>query len=97
MNATRARHLENALLHYDVSKADRNTSIPIDLFLRRYFAAHKHLKDRDMQFISEHMYDLVRWRGLLDQVGGIPFFHISSEKIVISFVQCTYSLIPLAE
>eukprot|EP00452_MALV-II_sp_L67-6_P000248 gene249-279_t len=109
MNANRARHLENALLHFDEAvlggsvvgargfdaassavghglsakavpdedcpdpSSSLQKQLPLDLFLRRYFQSHRHLKAPDRTFIAEHMYELVRWRGLLDQAGGGPY------------------------
>eukprot|EP00392_Amoebophrya_sp_AT5.2_P011959 g12049.t1 len=74
LTASRARHLENALKLLDQSKVARHVAYPIDLFLRKYFYAHKkQVKREDRRFISEHLYELVRWRGLLDLVGGAPY------------------------
>ncbi|CAD7940109.1 unnamed protein product [Amoebophrya sp. A25] len=73
LNATRARHLENALQLFETSRVSPDAFYPLDLFLRKYFRAHKHVKHDDKRFISEHIYELVKWRGLLDLVGGHPF------------------------
>lgn len=72
LTAQRARHLENCLLHFDSARLEQ-VNLPLDLFLRRYFKAHKHLKPPDRTFVVEHSYELVRWRALLDLVGGKPY------------------------
>ena len=42
------------------------TSLPIDLYLRRYFQAHKQIGSKDRKEISHLAYGVVRWKGLLD-------------------------------
>lgn len=41
-------------------------TLPLDLFLRNYFRAHKALGSKDRGEIAETVYTLTRWRGLLD-------------------------------
>lgn len=41
-------------------------TLPLDLFLRNYFRAHKALGAKDRGEIAETVYALTRWRGLLD-------------------------------
>ncbi len=72
MNATRARHLEKALNLFDATKASKEQTLPLDLFLRRYFQAHRFLKPPDRAWISEHTYELIKWRGLLDHIAPPP-------------------------
>lgn len=58
-------HLLEILSNYDKQK------LPLDLTLHHYFKAHKALGSKDRGLISETIYKLVRWKGLLD--------HFSSE------------------
>lgn len=41
-------------------------SLPLDLFLKDYFLAHKALGSKDRGYIAETAYAMVRWKGLLD-------------------------------
>lgn len=88
MNATRVRHLENALIHFDHLSSSSHQ--PLDLFLRQYFAAHVrappalpahgdgrggrriNLNDADKAWVTAHMYEILRWKGLLDYVSPPP-------------------------
>lgn len=45
-------------------------NLPLDVFLSGYFRAHKAVGAKDRRFISEAVYSLVRWRGLLDHLSG---------------------------
>lgn len=72
MNATRVRHLENALNMLEQTRRSETPYLPLDLFLRRYFQAHKFLGAPDRAWISDKTYELHRWRGLLDHLGPQP-------------------------
>jgi len=72
MNATRVRHLENALILFDHTRKSETPFLPVDLFLRRYFQSHKFLKEDDRAWISAKTYELYRWRGLIDHVTPHP-------------------------
>ncbi|KAF4658521.1 Chloride intracellular channel protein 4 [Perkinsus olseni] len=69
MNAFRVRHLENALLHFDKV---RQHNTPVDMFLHRYFQAHRAINADDRAWISDHMYELFRWQGLIDHCTPKP-------------------------
>lgn len=64
-------HLFQALKQFE------SQHLPLDLFLRHYFLAHKALGSKDRQLISEAVYGMIRWRLLLDYLIGI---HPSWEK-----------------
>mmetsp|Transcript_4790 Transcript_4790/g.13343 ORF Transcript_4790/g.13343 Transcript_4790/m.13343 type:complete len:384 (+) Transcript_4790:146-1297(+) len=72
MNATRVRHLENALGLFDQMRKKETPFLPLDLFLRRYFQAHRFLDGADRAWVAEKTYELYRWRGLLDHVSTPP-------------------------
>lgn len=44
--------------------------LPLDLFLKDYFKARKAVGSKDRPFISDAVYTMVRWRGLLDYLCG---------------------------
>mmetsp|Transcript_40213 Transcript_40213/g.93095 ORF Transcript_40213/g.93095 Transcript_40213/m.93095 type:complete len:384 (+) Transcript_40213:65-1216(+) len=72
MNATRARHLENALNLFDKTRRTEAPALPLDLFLRRYFQAHKFLDEKDRAWIADKTYEMHRWRGLIDHLTPQP-------------------------
>mmetsp|Transcript_43710 Transcript_43710/g.115594 ORF Transcript_43710/g.115594 Transcript_43710/m.115594 type:complete len:384 (-) Transcript_43710:16-1167(-) len=72
MNATRVRHLENLLGAFEQTRRTATPTLPLDLFLRRYFQAHKFLNSEDRSWIAEKTYELHRWRGLLDHLTTPP-------------------------
>jgi len=41
------------------------STLPIDLFLKRYFASHKAIGAHDRRYITERVYKAIRWQGLL--------------------------------
>ena len=69
MNAYKLRHLENALLKFEKVASFQQ---PLDLFLRRYFQAHRELGDTERKWVVDNMYEIVRWRGLLDAITYPP-------------------------
>lgn len=56
----RKYHLINLLKEYE------KRSIPLDNFVREYFRSHKQIGSKDRKEISEKLYTLIRWRGLVD-------------------------------
>ncbi len=42
---------------------------PLDLFLRNYFKLHHSIGAQDRKFLSETIYGMIRWQGLLDYFG----------------------------
>lgn len=56
----REHHLFQLLYEYEQQTA------PLDLFMSLYFRSNKALGSKDRAFISEAVYALVRWKGVLD-------------------------------
>jgi len=47
--------------------------LPLDLYISRYFRAHKALGSKDRGFIAETVYGMVRWQRLIDHlIEGAP-------------------------
>jgi 16S rRNA C967 or C1407 C5-methylase (RsmB/RsmF family) len=44
--------------------------LPLDLYISRYFRAHKALGSKDRAYIVETLYALIRWKGLIDHLLG---------------------------
>ncbi|MEI8365763.1 MAG: RsmB/NOP family class I SAM-dependent RNA methyltransferase [Parachlamydiaceae bacterium] len=63
----REYHILSILNEYD------QQALPLDLSISNYFRAHKALGSKDRGFITETIYAIVRWKGLLDFLGnGTP-------------------------
>jgi 16S rRNA (cytosine967-C5)-methyltransferase len=74
----REHHLFNILNQFDAEQG------PLDLFLRNYFRAHKAVGSKDRRFISETIYGIIRWKGLIDHLCEKP---VSWEKRYRRYVQ----------
>lgn len=57
---------------------------PLDLFLRNYFRANKAIGAKDRKVISETIYGIMRWQGLIDYLSDKP---LSWEKRLQQFAQ----------
>jgi len=44
---------------------------PLDLFLGRYFRANKAIGSKDRKYISDAVYERIRWKGLFDHLGRL--------------------------
>ena len=62
----REHHLFEILNGYEAQGA------PLDLFLRNYFRQHHAVGAKDRKFICETLYQMIRWRGLLDHFAEKP-------------------------
>ena len=62
----REYHLLRILNLFEVQK------LPLDVFLRKYFRAHSSIGSKDRKEISESIYSMIRWRGLLDHMAEKP-------------------------
>lgn len=63
----REHHLLNLLEGYD------KQSLPLDYWISQYFKLNKSLGSKDRAMITETVYGMVRWMGLLDyQIEGSP-------------------------
>lgn len=60
LNPFRERHLLKAYHLY------LNQHLPLDLFLSNYFRENKAIGSKDRAFISDALFGIVRWQGLLD-------------------------------
>ncbi|KAF8822806.1 putative ribosomal Rna small subunit methyltransferase B [Cardiosporidium cionae] len=69
MNAFRVRHLENALNRFEQLAAIRQ---PVDIFLKSYFQEHKRMSSPDKLWIRDQIYEVIRWKALLDHVSPPP-------------------------
>ncbi len=59
-------------------------TLPLDLFLRRYFRQRKAIGSKDRKEICHTLYAMVRWRGLLDYLSPRP---VNWEKKLEIFLQ----------
>ncbi|MGM0440624.1 MAG: RsmB/NOP family class I SAM-dependent RNA methyltransferase [Chlamydiota bacterium] len=57
-------HLFQLLEQYD------QQHLPLDIFMSNYFRLHKACGSKDRRYVAETAYSLMRWKGLLDYLGG---------------------------
>lgn len=69
----RDHHILQILCQYE------NSTLPLDLLIHRYFQAHKALGSKDRAYVSDTVYEAVRWKGLLDHL--VKNKHAWKEKI----------------
>jgi 16S rRNA (cytosine(967)-C(5))-methyltransferase len=50
----------------------RTAHLPLDALLSRYFRIHKAVGSKDRRYISETIYGMIRWQGLLDHLCDKP-------------------------
>lgn len=60
----RQHHLLTAMKEFETQ------SLPLDLFLNRYFRSHKAVGSKDRAIISDDAFKLIRWKGLLEAKTG---------------------------
>lgn len=58
----RDHHLLEIMISYD------QQSLPMDLFISRYFRLHKAIGSKDRGYIADTLYALIRWKGLIDHI-----------------------------
>ncbi|HSX12071.1 MAG TPA: RsmB/NOP family class I SAM-dependent RNA methyltransferase [Rhabdochlamydiaceae bacterium] len=64
----REHHLFNLLGFFS------SENLPLDVALKKYFSSHKAIGAKDRKFISETIYAIIRWQGLLDYFSTPPIF-----------------------
>lgn len=62
----REHHLFTLLKEYE------KQTLPLDLFINKYFREHKALGSKDRGFVAEQVYALIRWKALLDYLIDKP-------------------------
>jgi 16S rRNA (cytosine967-C5)-methyltransferase len=63
----RDHHLLQLLQQYE------EQGTPLDLLISRYFRDNRALGSKDRAYVAENIYQMVRWRGLLDHLIGAPY------------------------
>lgn len=66
MKNFRDHHLLTILNSFDLS------TLPLDVFLSKFFRSHKAIGSKDRSYICETLYTLIRWKGLLDYLCDKP-------------------------
>ena len=62
----RNRHIIFILKNFDIAKK------PLDSFLRNYFRKNKSIGSKDRKFIAESIYEIIRYKGILDYLSESP-------------------------
>lgn len=60
------------------------STLPLDVFLRKFFRDHKAIGSKDRSYLCETLYTLMRWRGLLDHASQKPYCWKNRLKILQS-------------
>lgn len=78
----RDHHLLNLL------GAFSSDNIPLDVALKKYFTVNRAIGAKDRKFISETIYAMIRWQGLIDHYCSAPIFW---EKRYQTFLQNSWT------
>ena len=62
----RSYHLAQMIASFEKQKA------PLDVFVNHYFRSHKALGSKDRKYLSEKIYERIRWKSLFDYVKCDP-------------------------
>ncbi|MDR2539179.1 MAG: RsmB/NOP family class I SAM-dependent RNA methyltransferase [Chlamydiales bacterium] len=57
---------------FTILSAYENQTLPLDRFLKNYFRFHKAIGSKDRKVLCEHIYSMIRWKGLLDYLCNKP-------------------------
>lgn len=72
MSADRKGHLLRILDSFDREHIEIGNNIPLDMHLRKYFLKFKFVTSSDREFISDQVYNLIRYKGLIDFIAKPP-------------------------
>jgi hypothetical protein len=72
MTNYRKGHIIKILDTFDKANMDIGTNVPLDLYIRKYFLGCKTVSSSDREFIYDQVYNLIRYRGLLDFISRPP-------------------------
>src|SRR5579864_2578622 len=76
-------HLSQILKGFD------SQNLRLDVFLNRYFRGHSAIGSKDRRYISEKIYERIRWKTLFDQFGEVdPEKYITREDIPLDVRLC---------
>jgi 16S rRNA (cytosine967-C5)-methyltransferase len=57
---------------FNILNSFESRNLPLDLYLKNYFRAHRAAGSKDRRFICETIYAMIRWRGLIDHLCQKP-------------------------
>ncbi len=66
MSTDRKGHILRILDSFDREHVEIGKNIPLDLHLRKYFLKFKFVKSEDREFIYDQVFNLIRFKGLID-------------------------------
>ncbi len=72
MSNKRKNHIIEILEGLDHDHLEYGSNIPLDLHLRKYYLNNKEVASVDREFINDQVYNLMRYRGLLDFLAKTP-------------------------
>jgi len=72
MSTDRKGHILRILDSFDREHIEIGNNIPLDLHLRKYYLKFKFIKSSDREFISDQVFNLIRYKGLIDFLTNPP-------------------------
>jgi len=72
MTNKRKNHIISILEDLDHEHLEFGRNIPLDLHIRKYYLQNKEVTPPGREFINDQVYNLVRYRGLLDFLSKPP-------------------------
>ena len=72
MSSDRKGHILRILDSFDREHIEIGNNIPLDLHLRKYYLKFKFVPSQDREFISDQVYNLIRYKGLVDFLAKPP-------------------------
>lgn len=72
MSTYRRGHIINILETFDQEHLEYGRNVPLDLHLRKYYLSNRSIITTDRDFINDQVYNLIRYKGLLDFLTKSP-------------------------
>ena len=66
MSNNRRSHILGILETMDQEHLEFGRNIPLDLHMRKYYLKNREISSVDREFINDQVYNLMRYKGLLD-------------------------------
>lgn len=66
MTTYRRGHIINILETFDQEHLEYGKNVPLDMHIRKYYLSNRQVSNIDREFINDQVYNLIRYKGLLD-------------------------------
>jgi hypothetical protein len=82
LTSKRRSHIIKILEQFDTEHMKLGRNIPLDLHIRKYYLQNRTVTVPDREFINNQVYNLIRYKGLLDFLSKPPLnWHSRLEAI----------------